>query len=288
MAQPITLDAAVGRVTETARVAFRLYNGHLFHIEAFQGNSMGTDGAQLTPEELTTAAGRYGVIVNQAVAAINQFLRRAQEVNANRDLSAHGKATALDKPRKDVLSTIATYFASVVGMRENLRKAEANLYSAQPASMTATSIAIDQEIRTWWRGLSEVQQAKELQRMASDPAGHDALAALMRSPIPLGSAAMLPIMETWRAGIRSIKPTQAMELDNDFEASEWAINALRMCAAVALNVTGIDGKWALLALLETEDKDNELGAAAFGTPSDIARARMLLAGGHRASSTAVA
>lgn len=267
-----SLGAAISRTSANDRIQFRLKDGQKFFIDPFPGKALGDDVAA---EDLQAAAGSYGTIVSQTVEALNQYIVRAQTINSNRDLSAFGRAGALAKPQNDLVQGIAHYFNAVKRLEDATLADEEAMYRP-PAIKAAHEATLDVEVRTWWRSLPAPERAKELQRLMYDPAGHDVLVALMRSPIPTSSSEMQPIAEVWRAGRRSVNPERSLKIDNDKEAAEWAIAALRMCAAVAVNLLGMKAMDVLQMAIADGDKDAERGAEAFGTPTEIARAKMLL------------
>ena len=276
-----TQSAAVARIASQNRIQIRLQNGDLFHIEGFPGLKLQADGESLSADQLKSAAGPCGRIVDQATRALNIFLTRAQEVHRNADLSTHGKANALAGPQRELLQGLAYMYDSLCSVRDATLADEAEMYRP-PAAATAQAAALDIEVRTWWRAMNDADRATELQRLFRTPEGHDVLAALMRSPIPASAAEKSPIVEAWQAGQRSINPDRALAIDTSKEATDWALNALRMIAAVALNIAGLQTQDALARILPEADKELERGALAFGTPEQLARAKLLLKAGQSA------
>lgn len=267
-----SMGAAISRSSGGDRIQFKLRDGQKFYIDGFPGHTL---GGEVDAKTLEAAAGSFGTIVSRSIGELDRYLERAHTVNSNRDLSGFGRSNALAKPQKELVQALAYNFNAVRGLEAAVLADEQLLYKV-PAVTAPHQATLDVEIRTWWRGLPAPERGQELQRLLRDPAGRDVLVALMRSPIPTSSAEMMPISETWREGQRSVNPERALKIDSDKEAAAWAIAALRMCAAVAINLVGMKANEVLQMILAEGDTEAERGAQAFGSPVEIARAKMLM------------
>jgi hypothetical protein len=84
---------------------------------------------------------------------------------------------------------------------------------------------LDQEIRNHARSLNEKGRA-ELGRSLQEGGRFDALAAILRSPVPLHSALSDAAQAGWHAHIERVNPEGVATVTLGREANEWARRAL--------------------------------------------------------------
>lgn len=267
---------AIGKITEGSRIMFALKDGMKFYIDPFPGSTVrAKDGEPMDPATLKAMAGRFGNIVYSVVDRMNQFIQAAQKIHADRGLSSYGRANALEPLQKDLAQTVAFSFDSVMKLRKAADHEEATMLKV-PDITNGYEAPIDIEIRTWWRGLDQESRTQQLHAMLHDPAQGRVLTALMRSPIPGNSAEMEQVFEIWSESRRSVNPAKALAIDTDKEAAEWAMNALRMAAAVIVSIVGMKVQDLLTLVLADESAEAEAGAQVFAAPPEIARVQMLM------------
>ena len=116
----------------------------------------------------------------------------------------------------------------------HLDKREAELF-AVPKISTPFEIAVDREIRDWFRTLKHSEKLEVLQRISSGLEQVQTVGALLRSPIPMAlDQEMTLVQEAHRANRRAEFPEEWQAIKEGRDAIAWAQRGMG-------HVTGISG-----------------------------------------------
>lgn len=164
---------------------------HSFDVEAAEGFADSSAGEAL------------GV----AAAVLREYHDASAEIGADKLLSQAGKAKKVEPLAGIAWDAVAQAASELARLETGIDDAERQMLAVGEPD-TPYQISRDEEVRRWWRGLTEAERWLTIEDMGHNPAKYDGvMRAVLRSPIPadLGVASA--------DGIRSLN-AQLRRLEN--------------------------------------------------------------------------
>ncbi len=211
-----------------------------------------------------------------AADAVGSYMDAAAEISADKRTSDFGKTERLTPKSAEVLEVIART-SGAIDKYEADRDAEEAAMLAVPSLGAGESaeVAIDIEIRQWWRGMDQSERSQYVGKLAAGDLAHQRVAlALLRSPVALLDRELLGIRDGWNEARRNANPQLAESLTVAREAIEVARRSLAHLAGRTAVLVRWDRQRMLEALLSVNNEFTHRGVKVYGfTDADVAMTR---------------
>jgi hypothetical protein len=181
--------------------------------------------------------------VNQLAAhttfAVTSLDDKIESVMKDGRLSPAGRTEALKEPRTATIKAITAAAADVAaqGQERNARKEK--FYGPTPLPPNDVNEAlVDRELRDRHFALPLAKRMQSITQMAN---GQDdrALAALVRSPVPLEANEAALVRDAWHTHVDKREPAKAAELKTALANHTWAEGEIRKAAQFAIRYSGL-------------------------------------------------
>ncbi|MGM9428016.1 hypothetical protein [Hydrogenophaga sp. MI9] len=195
------------------------------------------------------------------------------------DLSSVGRQNKLQPKYSKVWDAVCFAHATLAAYQQATAEREARLLAVPTLHDGATAVAIeDVETRQWWRSLSLGDRNEVMAEITKG--GEEAATkysrlsiALMRSPTPLPLERETEFFRgAWAQAARVANPGEAVTIDREKEAAQWAVRGLAQLVGILHGLTGWS-RAALLAFLVADPKRIGAAAALGYGKFDVARAQ---------------
>lgn len=237
---------------------------------------------QIAPVDL---ASEPGVFYTVTVDAVGSFMAASKAIFNDGDLSAAGKTKKLEPLTVAAICQLARSYFGIMNFAAHLDKRFATLVAVpQLLPGDVMNVAVDSEIRTWWRSIGVAERSRNMDRMNQSPELARIELALMRSPIALVDEEISVIRASWERGQRGLNPAEDVAIAAGRSTVEWALRGMAQASA-ALTAGLEPGIWPRHRILNTivscENATVAGGFGAFGfSVTDVAESKRVAA--HRA------
>lgn len=209
-----------------------------------------------------------------AVDAANTFATAKNTVMNDGHLTTQGKAAKL-KPQADALwQQVFVSLENIENERLHWAGREAALY-AIPAISTPYEIAMDRERRDWFRALARGDKASVIDAIKAGADHAELVAALLRSPVPLGLDGMARLVEEiHQANCRAASPDEWELIQTGRQAVATAERGMGHVVGISCGLTERPTEVVLRLALST---GHERAAGLIADPATVADVRRRLA-----------
>lgn len=174
-------------------------------------------------------------------------------------LSTSGKNAKLAPMADGVWNRIFVSTTNIHNESLHLDKREAELF-AVPKIATPYEIAVDREIRDWFRTLKHSEKLDVLQRIQTGREQQQTVAALLRSPIPMAlDQEMTLVIEAHRTNRRAEFPTEWEAIKDGRDSIAWSKRGMGFVVGITGGLTERnDGEVLTLALTTGHEQAAEV------------------------------
>lgn len=244
---------------------------------AFEMPRLATDLLNTEPFRLFTGAH----------ATLSDYSGQVDRIVADLHLSPVGREAKLAPLHEHAWGALV---GAWIGLRDHIvatDRREAALLAVPELHREAAAVAIeDREVRDWWRAQPVATRAEILRALGEDAEQAAKYArlqlALLRSPIPLPDPEVAHVRTLWNRARRLDNPVEALAIDRERNAIEWAERGLGHLTGILRSVS----RWTVeqIAGFVAADERREAAAGRVGVTSEtLAAAKLRLRAHARAA-----
>lgn len=235
------------------------------------------NGQSFDLPELNRTGGPSDAVASfhKALDASNSYATAKHQINGDLALSSIGKLAKLIPLKKALWQQLASSAKAVYAARRDVETRTAALYETG-APMTPYEIAVDREIRDWWRQADTEAKNAFRHSLADGMADKKMILALLRSPVPaVLDLEMRLLREKFEELQREAAPDIWAAIEDDAAATNWAERGLAHVIAISHALTETTAGELLKMLVAADDF---AAAVAFGfAPAQFANEKRLAA-----------